>query len=281
MAMEGMNVDAVRRISRDLKTQAGLLNGVSVRIDGFLDRTQNQWRGTDATDFQSWWRNQHRGKILQLVHDLEGLAQSLWNNADEQDRASGGSSSPGRTGPTTESGGSSSAGQPPHGVTGTGEGAGALAAKLTDELARKNGADTFRAENENHTIDTDGNGAWCFDVFRKYSTDVLHAPSSMASGKYSDAASDIYKQYGSNETQNYYDRIPFGTESPQAGDIIVYDAIAPWNTTYGHVGLVVEGGDQFTTLEQAVNGSDTAITVPRSTLTTPGILGYLRPKAHS
>jgi len=281
MAMEGMNVDAVRQISRDLKAQAGLLNGVSVRIDGFIDRTQNQWRGTDATDFQSWWRNQHKAKVVQLVQDLEGLAQSLWNNADEQDRASGGSASPGSAGPTTGSGGSSSTGQLPHGVDRAGDLGAAVAAKMKDELARKSGADSFRAQYEGHTIDTDGNGAWCFDVFRRYSSDVLHAPSSMASGTYSDAASDIYKQYGSNETQNYYDRIPFGTQPPQAGDIIVYDNVAPWDKTYGHVGLVVEGGDNFTSLEQAVNGSDKSTAILRSTATTTGILGYLRPKAHS
>ena len=281
MAMEGMNVDAVRQISRDLKAQAGLLNSVSGRIDGFIARTENQWRGTDATDFQSWWRNQHRARVVQLVQDLEGLAQSLSNNADEQDRASGGSSSTGSAGPTTGTGGSSSTGQLPDDVTRAGNLAAETAAKMKDELARKSGADSFRAQYEGHTIDTDGNGAWCFDVFRKYSTDVLHAPSTMASGTYSDAASDIYKQYGSNETQNYYDRIPFGTEPPQAGDIIVYDDVAPWNATYGHVGLVVEGGDNFKSMEQAVGGSTKAEVYDRSTTSTSGILGYLRPKAHS
>ena len=89
MPMEGMNVDTIRQISRDLRAQAGLLNGVCVRVDGFINRTQNQWRGANATDFQSWWRSQHRAKVVQLVQDLEGLAQSLSNNADEQERASG------------------------------------------------------------------------------------------------------------------------------------------------------------------------------------------------
>ena len=280
MAMEGMNVDAVRQISRDLKAQAGLLNGVSVRIDGFIDRTQNQWRGTDATDFQSWWRNQHKAKVVQLVQDLEGLAQSLSNNSDEQDRASGGSLSPGSAGPTTGTGGSSSTGHLPETTPGLAS-LGADAAKIADEMVRSAAAESFKAQYLHQSIDTDQNGAWCFDVFRKYSTDVLHAPLTMASGNYSNAASDIYKQYGSNETQNYYDRIPFGTQPPQAGDIIVYDNVAPWNKTYGHVGLVVEGGDSFKTMEQAVGGSTTAEVYDRSTSSTHGILGYLRPKAHS
>ena len=94
MPMEGMNVDTIRQISRDLRAQAGLLNGVCVRIDGSINQTQSQWRGTNATDFQSWWRGQHRAKVVSLVQDLEGLAQSLSNNADEQEKASSDSVSP-------------------------------------------------------------------------------------------------------------------------------------------------------------------------------------------
>lgn len=91
MPMEGMNLDAIRQISRDLRAQAGLLNGVCVQVDGFINRTQNQWRGATATEFQSWWRSQHRAKVVSLVQELEGLAQSLSNNADDQERASSGS----------------------------------------------------------------------------------------------------------------------------------------------------------------------------------------------
>ena len=89
MPLQGMNVDNIRQISRDLTGQAGLLTNLSLRVDALVERTRSQWRGPDASRFESSWRDVHKAKVAQLVGDLEGLARSLWNNADDQDRASG------------------------------------------------------------------------------------------------------------------------------------------------------------------------------------------------
>jgi len=91
VSIEGMNVDAVRQLSRDLRGQSVQLDGVCRRVDGFVSRTAGVWQGRDASDFVSWWRDQHRPKVMELVRVLEGLAQSASNNADEQEKASGGS----------------------------------------------------------------------------------------------------------------------------------------------------------------------------------------------
>jgi uncharacterized protein YukE len=263
-----MNVEAVQDIANGLKTQAGALRVVLGRVDSLVGTNQGEWAGSDAQAFVGWWQGQHRPLLVNLIERLEGLGQSAANNATEQVRASGGADS-------GTSAGSSDKGTSPAPVVDPGPSTSpADASQATREAA----ANSFLQQWKGQTLDTDGNGAWCFDVFRKYSTDYVHAPISIASGNYSDKASDIYLQYGANETQNYYDRIPFGTEPPQAGDIIVYGAVSPWDPTYGHVGLVVQGGESFKTLEQHVSGATVVQEFDRSTASTEGILGYLRPR---
>jgi len=89
--MTGMNVDAVRNLARSLKAQAGSLRAVSNRVDSVVNSIQSDWKGPDAQAFCSWWRNEHRPKLADLINRLEGLSQSAANNADEQEQASSGS----------------------------------------------------------------------------------------------------------------------------------------------------------------------------------------------
>lgn len=123
--------------------------------------------------------------------------------------------------------------------------------------------------------DSDGNGVWCFDVFRQYSND-LGAPASI--GITSNAASDLYRHYEQNGCAQYYDRIPHGSGSPQPGDIIVYDNKYPYDAQYGHVGLVstIQPDGQMKVFEQNWNGPEGKLVDRNSN--GPAILGYLRPK---
>lgn len=90
MPMEGMNVEAVRQIGRDLKTQSSTLDAARRRVDALVREIQQQWRGQDATQFVASWRAEHRPKVVGLVQSLQGLGESATNNAQEQEQASGG-----------------------------------------------------------------------------------------------------------------------------------------------------------------------------------------------
>jgi hypothetical protein len=99
----------------------------------------------------------------------------------------------------------------------------------------------------------------------------------------SNKASDIYNHYNTNGVSQYYDRIPYGTGTPQPGDIIVYGSSNP--NDYGHVALVTSvDGNHYSVLEQNYNPkdgpNDPALVRPH-TFGEKGsdpVLGYLRPK---
>ena len=99
MTYVGMNVEVIRQIARDLKVQASDIGSVVGRVDNLVARAQTGWKGRDAQAFVGWWQQQHRPRLLSLRAELEGLATSARNNADEQERVSGGvtasASSPG------------------------------------------------------------------------------------------------------------------------------------------------------------------------------------------
>lgn len=83
----GMNPDEVRKLGTELKNRGSDL----MRIAGELDKrvASTAWVGADANRFKQDWWPQHRQHIVQFARDLEGLGQSAFNNASEQDRASG------------------------------------------------------------------------------------------------------------------------------------------------------------------------------------------------
>lgn len=91
--MEGMNVDVVRQIARDLQRQSSTLESVSRRVDSLVSQIQSQWRGPDAVQFVTWWRTEHRPKVLQLAMALDDLGQAAQRNSDDQERASDGQGS--------------------------------------------------------------------------------------------------------------------------------------------------------------------------------------------
>ena len=85
----GMNPDQVEQIGRDLKGQAGQIAAVISKVNSLVSRSQSEWKGKDATDFAGWWNNEHRPRLTELQHKLEGLGQAALNNASEQRNVSG------------------------------------------------------------------------------------------------------------------------------------------------------------------------------------------------
>jgi uncharacterized protein YukE len=90
--MTGMNIDAVRRIARELAAQARRLDAVRGQVERLVRQGAADWRGGDADRFTSDWNADHLPKVRDLVRRLDELAERANLNADEQDKASGGSS---------------------------------------------------------------------------------------------------------------------------------------------------------------------------------------------
>lgn len=271
MPMEGMNVEAVRQLGRDLNGQANQLMSVSSRVDALVNDVRQNWMGPDAVAFVGWWRNEHRPKLQSLIDVLIGLGKAAANNADEQEQASGGGGSVGGAALTPSPQQAAAPDATP--VT-----------QPSDQAVRSGAVDGFVRNWQGKKIDYDGAyNAQCFDVFRQYNEDVLgltrQQQASLAHT--SDAASAIYSDYDRNGVSQFYDRIPYGQGAPQPGDVIVYGG-----TQYGHVAVITEvRQDGYSILEQ--NYKDPANPgyeglVPAAVHSRPfqnNILGYLRPKA--
>lgn len=89
MVMWGMDVQEIRNVGAQLKTQAGQIEQVISTIDGLISTAIGNWTGTDADQFQDWWNSQHKPALTNAKNAIEGLGQSALNNASEQESVSG------------------------------------------------------------------------------------------------------------------------------------------------------------------------------------------------
>jgi hypothetical protein len=90
-----MNMAEVRHMVDQLRMGAERLRGVVSAVDGRV--THSSWHGRDADEFKHQWWPGHRQQLLNAADSLQGLAQSASNNADDQERASGGTVQVGRS----------------------------------------------------------------------------------------------------------------------------------------------------------------------------------------
>lgn len=276
--MIGMNIEAVRHLGGGLKAQAASLRSVQGRVDSVVNSIQNEWKGIDAQAFCSWWRNEHRPTLIDLVSKLEGLGQSASNNADEQERASGGGGGSASSGMGVDAGSGPPFSEVPS--------APSTQPSPNPSDQQRAAAAAFVSKYENTRIDYDGHyNAQCFDVFQKYSHTVAGVPGNVSIAVDSNNASDIYQHYATNGVSSYYDQVPYGQGVPQPGDIIVYGA-SKANGGYGHVALVTEvNGNQYDVLEQNYydkvlnpTGEGLVPAAVHSYTFNDSVLGYLRPK---
>lgn len=88
MAREGMDVDAVEAIGRQLQGLADQIANVQGQINGKVQQLPGLWDGKDAQVFvQEWWP-QHQKTLHAVAESVRGLGQSALNNAAEQRQVS-------------------------------------------------------------------------------------------------------------------------------------------------------------------------------------------------
>lgn len=85
---QGMDVEAVRGIARQLTTEATALEGVRAHVDALTSRASQEWRGQDAQQFNALWRSGARAKLVALIQGLQDLARKAAANADAQEHVS-------------------------------------------------------------------------------------------------------------------------------------------------------------------------------------------------
>lgn len=84
----GMDVEAVEQLSRDLHTQADAIGDIVSKIDNLINHMHGIWKGNDATQFDGWWKQQHRPALVKAQSAIDGLSRSAHYNASEQSQVS-------------------------------------------------------------------------------------------------------------------------------------------------------------------------------------------------
>lgn len=86
---QGMSVEAVRGIARQLAGEAAALEALRAHVDVLAGQVEREWRGADAQMFVGLWRSGSRAKVVALAQALQELARKAKENADAQERTSG------------------------------------------------------------------------------------------------------------------------------------------------------------------------------------------------
>lgn len=82
----GMDIPAVRNLSKQLKSRAGEIQTISQQLTGQLNSTP--WKGPDREQFHGDWNGQYRQALNTVVQGLEQASVRAMRNANEQEQAS-------------------------------------------------------------------------------------------------------------------------------------------------------------------------------------------------
>jgi uncharacterized protein YukE len=84
----GMDIDAVRQLSQQMKAKAEEIRTLCQTLTGQLQNTQ--WVGPDRERFTSDWQSQHVNALTRVAQGLEEASTAANNNATQQEQASNG-----------------------------------------------------------------------------------------------------------------------------------------------------------------------------------------------
>ncbi|MCL2317245.1 MAG: hypothetical protein FWC46_09215 [Actinomycetia bacterium] len=88
MAFTGMEVSAIRGLSRSLTDQARELDSVTSQVSALVNEATRSWQGADIADFRNQWYSSLRGRLQSASGNLKGMGSQLGRQADEQEKAS-------------------------------------------------------------------------------------------------------------------------------------------------------------------------------------------------
>lgn len=82
----GMDIAAVRTLSRQLQTRADEIRTMTQQLTAQLDSTP--WVGPDREQFLGDWTGQHTAALNGVIAGLEQASQRALQNSNEQEQAS-------------------------------------------------------------------------------------------------------------------------------------------------------------------------------------------------
>lgn len=82
----GMDIAAVRTLSRQLQVRADEIRSITQQLTGQLESTP--WQGPDREQFHGEWTGQYTQALNTVVGGLEQASVTAQRNADEQEQAS-------------------------------------------------------------------------------------------------------------------------------------------------------------------------------------------------
>jgi uncharacterized protein YukE len=86
--MIGMDVDQVRHLAGQLRTQGEGISGIVASMDNLMHQFGTHWSGPTETEFLHEWQRFYRPGLVRVQTDVLGLAQSASNNVKSQEMAS-------------------------------------------------------------------------------------------------------------------------------------------------------------------------------------------------
>ncbi|HSU46792.1 MAG TPA: WXG100 family type VII secretion target [Arthrobacter sp.] len=99
----GSDVAQLRQLAKDLSGSANRLNALGQQLSSSI--ASGLWKGRDGDRFRSEWTSSHARLLKSATTGLESASKALLANADEQEKASAGSSGGVATGGPGSSGG--------------------------------------------------------------------------------------------------------------------------------------------------------------------------------
>lgn len=82
----GMDIAAVRTLSKQLKTRADEIRTISQQLTGQLNNTP--WVGPDREQFHGDWTGQYTQALNGVINGLEQASARAMRNSNEQEQAS-------------------------------------------------------------------------------------------------------------------------------------------------------------------------------------------------
>jgi WXG100 family type VII secretion target len=80
----GMNVDAIEKLAKDLKNEAGKVSEISNSVTKLMATAKGNWKGQDADKFDEDWNNSYKKTLSDLAKKLEELGTKAGTNAKQQ-----------------------------------------------------------------------------------------------------------------------------------------------------------------------------------------------------
>lgn len=82
----GMDIAAVRTLSKQMKVRADEIRGISQQLTGQINSTP--WIGPDREQFHGDWTGQYTAALNSVVNGLEQASMRALRNSNEQEQAS-------------------------------------------------------------------------------------------------------------------------------------------------------------------------------------------------